>query len=177
MIGGGDWAADRIVPDAVMALSNGRPVPVRNPRAVRPWQHVLEPLSGYLALGSKLASGSLRDRAAFCDAWNFGPLPVANRTVAELVGRILEEWGSGDWQDESRADAPHEANHLTLSIDKAMSVLDWQPRWSFRQTVAETVKWYRSYYQPEGIEAARARTLEQIRAYAGTSFQEPNEGP
>ncbi len=165
VIGGGDWAIDRIVPDSIAALREGRAIAVRNPGAVRPWQHVLEPLSGYLTLASKLATGAPGERAAFCDAWNFGPLGLSNRTVADLVGHLIEQWGCGAWIDDSQPGAPHEAGLLALAIDKAMTNLRWRPRWSFRRAIAETVRWYRGYYEAEGDEFARSCTRAQIIAY------------
>jgi CDP-glucose 4,6-dehydratase len=173
VVGGGDWALDRIVPDAIRALVADQPIPVRNPRAVRPWQHVLEPLSGYLALASKLATGEPDTRARFCEAWNFGPLPQANRQVADLVKLVLEGWGRGSWIDRSDPGAPHESTLLALAIDKAASGLGWHPAWPFRRAVVETVRWYQAYYGPQGVAAVRARTIEQIRSYVeSTSCEE-----
>jgi len=165
VIGGGDWSADRIVPDAVTALQQGRAVLVRNPGAVRPWQHVLEPLSGYLTLAAKLARGTLPERADFCGAYNFGPLPVSNRTVADLAERLVAAWGSGSWVDGRQPNAPREAGLLALSIDKAVAHLEWRPRWSFAEAVGRSVQWYRAFYADGGAAAARACTHEQIRAY------------
>ena len=172
VIGGGDWSADRIVPDAVSALLQGRAILVRNPGAVRPWQHVLEPLSGYLTLATKLARGPLPERADFCGAYNFGPLPVSNRTVEDLVERIVAAWGSGSWIDGRQPNAPREAGLLALSIDKAVAHLEWRPRWSFAEAVARSVQWYRAFYAEGGAAAARACTQEQIRAYAGAMTSE-----
>lgn len=140
VIGGGDWAEDRIVPDIVRALARDEPVRVRNPIAVRPWQHVLEPLSGYLTLAERLYQS---DEAVLQSAFNFGPEPGDTRTVAELVDASLGQW-PGRRIDEVQTDAPHEAGLLSLTIDKAAGVLGWQPRWRFDQTVAATIHWYRS---------------------------------
>ena len=122
VIGGGDWASDRIVPDAMRALSKREAIRVRNPRATRPWQHVIEPLGGYL----KLAEALVRDPQDLCEAFNFGPTLASNRTVSELVATILDHW-PGVWLDQSDPDAPHEANLLNLQIDKAYHRLGWQP--------------------------------------------------
>lgn len=138
VIGGGDWAADRIVPDAMRACAAGAPLTLRNPRATRPWQHVLEPLSGYLQLAEALAA----DPAAHVEAWNFGPQLEANRPVAELVEALHHHW-PGQWNDHSDPQAPHEAGLLHLVIDKAVSRLGWHPRWDFATTVARTAGWYR----------------------------------
>jgi CDP-glucose 4,6-dehydratase len=144
VIGGGDWAADRIVPDCVRALAAGEPVVVRNPDALRPWQHVLEPLSGYLWL----AASMLRDARRYEGAWNFGPTEAGGaRTVRWLVDRFVDEWGSGSWT--TPADArrqPHEAHYLSLDSTKAREQLGWAPVWDPQTAVHETVSWYRDYY-------------------------------
>ena len=144
VIGGGDWARDRIVPDCIRSLSKGRPIPVRNRLATRPWQHVLEPLAGYLWLAASLAAvpGPRHDDASLESAFNFGPDSDSNRNVGELVGRVLQHW-PGEWADASDGAAPHEARFLHLSTDKAARVLRWRPVWAFDRTIAETVAWYR----------------------------------
>ena len=142
-IGGGDWAEDRIIPDAVRALSNGRTVPVRNPNAIRPWQHVLEPLSGYLMLGAKM----LQDKSPeLCSAWNFGPRCGEECTVSDLMDRFCNEWRGGKWEQVSAVDAPHEASVLRLSIDKAIHELHWVPRWDLGEAIKKTAAWYKKYY-------------------------------
>ena len=139
VIGGGDWAADRIVPDCVRALTAGEPVDVRNPAAVRPWQHVLEPLAGYLRLAGRM----LDDGAAFTGAWNFGPAPEDALTVQWVVERFLEEWGRGSWEAAGSATPqPHEAHLLTLDSSKAVGLLGWEPRWDAREAVRRTAAWY-----------------------------------
>jgi CDP-glucose 4,6-dehydratase len=147
VIGGGDWAADRIVPDAIRALSSGQPLRVRNPHAVRPWQHVIEPLSGYLALGAKLLS---RGAADYCEAFNFGPGQLSAVNVGTLADALVNAWGSGKWIDESDAKAVHEASLLRLSIDKAQAKLGWSPKWNFEQTIERTVGWYKSSIDAKG---------------------------
>jgi CDP-glucose 4,6-dehydratase len=146
VIGGGDWAEDRIVPDAIRALSAGKPIPVRNPDFTRPWQHVLDPLSGYLLLGAKLEQArekkSPEEIARYAQAFNFGPEPSANRRVHEVVEEILKHW-PGAWEQVAQEKHLKEAPLLSLAIDKAKSVLGWTPRWDFARTVAETVAWYR----------------------------------
>jgi len=148
VIGGGDWAEDRIVPDAMRALAVGDPIPLRNPGANRPWQHVLEPLGGYLRLAEALytiqtstAEPAAPEQNPFASAFNFGPALEANRSVRELVEAALQHW-PGTWRDESDPNAPHEAGRLHLQIDKAHHQLGWQPRWDFATTVARTVAWY-----------------------------------
>ena len=145
VIGGGDWADERIVPDAIRALMAGKPISVRNHMATRPWQHVLEPLGGYLLLAERLfAMGKAGSQ--FATAFNFGPHLEANRTVGELVEEALQHW-PGSWQDLSDPTAPHEAGRLHLQIDKAHHQLNWGPKWDFVTTVARTVSWYRTVHE------------------------------
>ena len=139
VIGGGDWSLDRIVPDAMRALGKGLAIPVRNKFSTRPWQHVLEPLGGYLALGAVLAK---RERfCEVCGGFNFGPDPKANRSVGQLIEEVLK-WREGKWIDRTEPGAVHEAGLLNLDIRKAKRVLGWSPRWNFEKTVEETVRWY-----------------------------------
>lgn len=145
VIGGGDWAEDRIVPDAMRALSAGEPISVRSPLSTRPWQHVLEPLGGYLLLAQRLASVVTSSKNPYAGPYNFGPYLESNRTVSDLVQATLRHW-PGDWHDLSDSSAPHEASRLHLQIDKAHHQLNWSPRWDFETTVARTVNWYRSVY-------------------------------
>ena len=143
VIGGGDWALDRIVPDCIRSLSGGETIPVRNKIATRPWQHVLEPLSGYLWLGACLANPSLSPFGSqLSGGVNFGPTLASNRTVAELVREILKHW-PGKWEDKSDPQAVHEAKLLNLATDKAYHFLNWSPVWSFAETIKHTVDWYR----------------------------------
>ena len=139
VIGGGDWALDRIVPDCIRALRSGQPIMVRNPVSTRPWQHVLEPLSGYLLLAAKIYSNP----EVFSGAWNFGPRGESIRTVQDLAKRIVSFWGSGDVQANIQTGAPHEARLLHLNCDKAYQVLGWHPRWNFDRAVDETACWYK----------------------------------
>lgn len=139
VIGGGDWADDRIVPDCIRAISSNRPLSLRNPDSVRPWQHVLEPLAGYL----NVAAALLEDPAAITGAWNFGPEASDMRTVRALAERVVSAWGSGSIEIEPDTGAPHETSVLYLNSDKARNVLGWQPRWTFERAVDETVRWYR----------------------------------
>jgi CDP-glucose 4,6-dehydratase len=164
VIGGGDWALDRIVPDCVRALRKGEAIPVRNKIATRPWQHVLEPLSGYLWLATSLANSTLNAQPSILNlgsAFNFGPNLTSNRTVAELVVEMLRHTG-GDWIDASDPSARHEASKLNLAIDKAFHLLGWEPVWNFAETIAKTAEWYLQ-------EAAGAHVAEftrgQITAY------------
>jgi CDP-glucose 4,6-dehydratase len=173
VIGGGDWAADRLVPDCIRALGRGEKIPVRNKNATRPWQHVLDPLSGYLTLGAALwqiidSKGSDRVRREnVCSAFNFGPSPESNRTVSNLVDEVLKHW-PGNWADRSDNNAPHEAGLLNLKIDKADRVLSWRPVWNFEEAVARTVSWYHEAngdFDPVSLTRAQ---LEQYHRDAAT---------
>jgi CDP-glucose 4,6-dehydratase len=162
VIGGGDWSEDRIVPDAIRALSRGEPIRVRNPGATRPWQHVLEPLGGYLSIAAALAQkpGDTRLDSAF----NIGPDHEANRPVRDLVEAALTHW-PGRWHDESVANGPHEAGLLHLDNAKIRSVIGWAPRWTFSEAVKRTVSWYRDVHSDSAPTCPRDRTLRDIRAY------------
>jgi CDP-glucose 4,6-dehydratase len=163
VVGGGDWAANRIVPDAVRALHSKKTLIVRSPDAIRPWQHVLEPLSGYLALGSALA----RDGGeGFANAWNFGPDTSQMFRVADLVDSLISAWGSGSWITNSSPNGRHEAMMLRLSIDKASLQLGWRPVWTFEETITRTVNWYSSYLAaPEDRAATYNLCMADISAY------------
>jgi CDP-glucose 4,6-dehydratase len=140
VIGGGDWALDRIVPDCVRALVAGEPVPVRNPDAIRPWQHVLEPVSAYLWLASRLFA----EGHAFEGPWNFGPLSGGNLRVCDVVDSVIAEWGAGEWVGpQPGAVHPHEARFLKLDCAKAVDVLGWRPVWDAAEAIRQTAKWYR----------------------------------
>ena len=163
VIGGGDWALDRIVPDCIRSLSRGTPIPVRNKVATRPWQHVLEPLSGYLWLGACLHNSQLSAHSSYLSsAFNFGPALASNRTVAELVQEILKHW-PGQWDDQSDPHALHEAKLLNLATDKAHHFLGWSPAWGFEETIAQTVNWYREA-NATSLDF-NALTMAQIGAY------------
>ncbi len=160
VIGGGDWTADGIVADMVRALGAGRPVPVRNPAAVRPWEHVLEPLSGYLTLAAALLGPNA---AAAARGWNFGPADTDAATVEQVVETFLAAWGSGSWTNVGRPDDPPEATLLRLSIDQTVGGLGWSPRWGFEETIRRTSTWYRRYLDDPG--SARQACLDDIDAY------------
>jgi CDP-glucose 4,6-dehydratase len=166
VIGGGDWARDRILPDCIRSLIQGEAIPVRNKLATRPWQHVLEPLSGYLWLGAVLASPGLvhgRPLNSLAGAFNFGPSIEGNRTVADLVVEVLKHWPGGAWFDMSDPNAVHEAVLLNLSTDKAFHLLNWKPVWSFERTIENTVIWYRN--SRDNTAAAERETTANIIGY------------
>lgn len=166
VIGGGDWAADRLVPDAVRALAAGLPVQVRNAASVRPWQHVAEALAGYLLLGVRLEGPDARD---FCGAWNFGPPPHECHPVGALVSQLVEAWGSGDSQEAPESEPRHEAGLLSLSIDKACLLLGWRPRWDLATALAHTVSWYRAFYADAHPDELRSLVWEQLEAYTAAA--------
>ena len=163
VIGGGDWSKDRIIPDIVHSLMSSQPVAVRNPNAVRPWQHVLEPLSGYLQTGILLDN----DANKYSGAYNFGPLPDDHLTVKELVQTAIACWNKGSlqedhtgWTDQSDANQPHEAGMLKLSVDKAMQVLNWQPKLKSAEAIEWTINWYK-----QKKEERFDYTVDQIKNY------------
>ena len=160
VVGGGDWARDRIMTDAVGALANGRPVHVRNPLAIRPWQHVLEPLSGYLALAAAMLK---RPDATWCSGWNFGPVSGSELSAGQLMDAFVKAWGSGTWVDQSAPGQPHEAGILRLSIEKAGWELGWHPRWTSLEMVERTARWYRQVLCEKAD--ARAACEADIEAY------------
>lgn len=162
VVGGGDWARDRIVPDAIGALSRGEAIPVRNPHGVRPWQHVIEPLSGYLRLGARLMGS---EAAVHCEPWNFGPRVEDARTVREVVETIIDAWGAGRWDDRYDPAAHHEAGLLRLSIEKVQTRLNWHPRWHFEETFRRTVEWYKPFCAGAGPDAMADLCRRQIHGY------------
>lgn len=161
VIGGGDWARDRIVPDAITALAKGEKVRVRNPCAVRPWQYVLEPLSGYLWLGALM----WQNFQSYSEAWNFGPSIESAKTVRQLVEELIRQWGSGEWLDVSNPEDFYEVPYLRLSSEKAHERLRWQPLYDFQRTIAATVNWYRAFYEGAGAEFLRDLCFFQIAEY------------
>lgn len=155
VIGGGDWAVDRIIPDCIRAIELGETVQLRNPDATRPWQHVLEPLSGYLLLGARLNE----DPRKWGGAWNFGPSTRDVRTVESVANTIVEHIGKGSVETLKRSTQAHEARLLQLNCDKAHQLLGWYPRWNAEKTLEVTALWYKRYL--EGHDAAEV-TRSQI---------------
>jgi CDP-glucose 4,6-dehydratase len=158
VIGGGDFSRDRLVPDWIAAIRMQRVMSVRNPDSVRPWQHVLEPLSGYLLLAEKLWD----DPKLYAQAWNFGPAPEDVRTVRSLVEKLNTYWGGGGRWDFDGSPALHEARLLTLNSVKARAVLGWKPRWTIEDALMAVVDWYKSY---EAGEPLRDVVMRQIASY------------
>lgn len=160
VIGGGDWTKHALIVDAFHALAAGRPVEIRSPKALRPWQHVLQCLSGYMTLASKLLTTNDRE---FCSGWNIGPLPGNELPVQEVVEHFIKCWGSGEYLDSSDPNQLPEANILRLCIDKAIWKLKWRPCWSTYDSLAKTVDWYQAYLQAPN--EMRAVSLSQIADY------------
>jgi len=160
VIGGGDWAKDRIIPDCIRALSEGEPIVVRNPHATRPWQHVLDPLSGYLLLAQRL----LEDPERFSGSWNFGPMGNGHIPVIDLANKFITAWGAGNIQTiQTETNAPHEAHLLRLCIDKAMNELSWKPFLGGGDAIDWTVGWYKAWHM--GDKDLRSLSLSQIRSF------------
>ena len=158
VIGGGDWAEDRLVPDILSAMSKGEPVCIRSPQAVRPWQHVLEPLSGYLSLAEKLYENG----DEFAEAWNFGPNDVDAKPVQWIVEQLSELWGEGATWKVDTGQHPHEAHYLKLDCSKAYNRLHWRPKWNLSQTLAKIIAWQRAYLKKKDM---RAKSIEQINEF------------
>lgn len=155
VIGGGDWATDRLIPDIMRAIMREERVRIRSPHAIRPWQHVLEPLSGYLLLAEKLYS----EQSRYAEAWNFGPNDADARPVQAIVERLTSQWGDGASWALDGDEHPHEATFLKLDCSKARNRLGWQPRWNLERALDEIVAWYKAAARQEDM---RAVTLKQI---------------
>ncbi|MDD4946163.1 MAG: CDP-glucose 4,6-dehydratase [Gallionella sp.] len=158
VIGGGDWAEDRLIPDILRAITAGRPVHIRSPHAIRPWQHVLEPLSGYLLLAERLFT----EGVAHAEGWNFGPNDEDAKPVQWIVERLTETWGDGASWVLDGGEHPHEAHYLKLDCSKARMRLAWQPRWRLEATLEKIVEWHRALQNGQDM---REVTLKQISAY------------
>ncbi len=158
VIGGGDWAEDRLIPDILRAFSSNQPVVIRNPKATRPWQHVLEPLSGYLVLAQNLWTGGSK----YAEGWNFGPKDEDARPVEWILNRMVETWGpDASWRLDSDPQ-PHEARYLKLDISKARSRLSWSPSWNLETALVRIVNWHRAWLAHENIHSV---CIDEISAY------------
>ncbi len=156
VIGGGDWAADRLIPDIMRAVNQQEKVQIRNPHATRPWQHVLEPLSGYLLLGQKLLEG----RKEFAEAWNFGPSEEENVSAGEIVQQVKRVWPKTDYEINQTPNQPHEAGMLRLDCSKARTIMQWKPVWDSNTAVEKTALWYRAFYESKEVSS-----LDDINSY------------
>lgn len=161
VIGGGDWSANRLIPDILTAIQDGRVVQIRYPDAIRPWQHVMEPLSGYLQLAERLCGD---DGQAYAEAWNFGPNDDDAQPVRWIVEQMLARWGSGGWAVDGQPQ-PHEATHLKLDCAKARARLGWRPRWTLADALEAIVDWQRAHLRQDDM---RAVTLAQIARFEGS---------
>lgn len=157
VIGGGDWALDRIIPDCIRAIEAGKPIEIRSPKAIRPWQHVLEPLSGYMLLAQKMWDEPIK----YCEGWNFGPNPDSIATVWDVAKKIINNYSSGELVDVSNPSDLHEAKLLILDISKAKFQLGWEPKLNISETVDLTVDWYNNYQRKDVYNLC----LEQINTF------------
>jgi len=158
VIGGGDWSEDRLIPDAIKAFEANEVLMIRNPMATRPWQHVLEPLSGYLVLAQALYEGG----AKFDGGWNFGPRDDDARSVQEVINLLIKNWGSAASWQQDKSEQPHEAHSLKLDCSKARQYLDWVPRWTLEQAIENITQWQQCYQQQSNMHEI---SLQQIAAY------------
>ncbi|WP_337099011.1 CDP-glucose 4,6-dehydratase [Paenibacillus sp. YIM B09110] len=158
VIGGGDWADDRLIPDCLRAIAAGEAITIRNPNAIRPWQHVLEPLSGYMQLAEKLVTEGSR----YCGAWNFGPNDESVRTVEWVVGQLNSRWGKNVNIQLEQQIQPHEAGLLKLDCSKSNTILGWEPKWRLEETIGQIVAWHKRYEQADDV---RDICLHQINEY------------
>jgi CDP-glucose 4,6-dehydratase len=163
VIGGGDWAQDRLIPDILRFIEAGKPVPIRSPHATRPWQHVLEPLSGYLALAERLYT----EGSAYAEGWNFGPADTDTKPVQWIVEQLTAQWGAGASWHLDQNPQPHEARYLKLDCSKARAELGWHPKWQLTDTLASIVVWHKA--QLDGADM-NAFTLNQINQYETTQI-------
>ena len=159
VIGGGDWSQDRLIPDAIRAFESGQALTIRNPLAIRPWQHVLEPLAGYLVLAQALYEKG----APFAEGWNFGPKDCDARTVQEVVDLLISEWGSKASWVQDTSEHPHEAHSLKLDITKANEGLDWTPKWNLETAIKKITQWQKAYQKKRDM---KEFSLAQIQSYS-----------
>lgn len=158
VIGGGDWSHDRLIPDAIKAFENNQSLKIRNPMATRPWQHVLEPLSGYLMLAQAL----YEQGEVYASAWNFGPLDDDNRAVQEVANLLISNWGKSAHWEKDGSEQPHEAHLLKLDCSKAHTQLGWNPKWSLEMAIQQIVQWQKAYQTKENMQAV---SLAQVNLY------------
>ena len=157
VIGGGDWANDRLIPDILRSFEKNEPVIIRNPKATRPWQHVLEPLSGYLVLAQKM----YRDQNKYAEGWNFGPNEQDVKSVDWILNKMIAKWPNSSWELDSSSN-PHEANFLQLDISKAESKLGWKPIWELSHTLEKIIDWHQAWINKEDMQTV---CLSEIKAY------------
>lgn len=158
VIGGGDWAEDRLIPDFIRAIANGEMVKIRSPYAIRPWQFVLEPLSGYLILCQKLYS----DGAKYAEGWNFGPDDMDAKNVEWIISKICEKWGNNTSYQVDSLPQPHEAYYLKLDYSKAKAMLNWNPLWSIDKTLESIVNWTKAYTNKQNMQEVCIRQMQEF---------------
>jgi CDP-glucose 4,6-dehydratase len=164
VIGGGDWAEDRLIPDMIRAISAGKSVYIRNPHSIRPWQHVLEPLSAYMLLAQKL----FEEGSEYAEGWNFGPNDKDAKPVQWIVERMTQTWGDGACWSLDGGNHPHEANYLKLDCSKANTRLMWQPRWTVADAIDKICDWHKAYLAKANMHAV---CIEQIKQFDTTQLQ------
>ena len=157
VIGGGDWQTDRLIPDCISSLEKNEPVIIRNPLAIRPWQHVLEPLSGYILLAKKMFDNP----GQYCEAWNFGPEEGSMKPVGEITELVIQSWGKGLWRERAEKNAPYETDLLKLDISKAKTLLKWKPVWKIEKALRKMIDWYKNYKEKDMYQFCE----DQIKSY------------
>ena len=167
VIGGGDWALDRLVPDILRAFEKNQPVVIRSPDAIRPWQHVLEPLSGYL----KLAQALYQDPRSYAEGWNFGPNEDDAKPVSWILDQMVGSWPGSSWKLDQSAENPHEANYLKLDISKAKSKLHWRPIWSLSETLSQIVSWHKNWISGKDMQKT---SIDEISKYMQSMYKISN---
>ena len=167
VIGGGDWALDRLVPDILRAFEKNQPVIIRSPDAIRPWQHVLEPLSGYL----KLAQALYQDPRSYAEGWNFGPNEDEAKPVSWILDQMVGYWPGSSWKLDQFAENPHEANYLKLDISKAKSNLHWRPVWSLSETLSHIVSWHKNWVSGKDMQKT---SIDEISKYMQSMYKISN---
>jgi len=165
VIGGGDWAEDRLIPDIMRAITQNKPVNIRNPHAIRPWQHVLEPLSGYLLLAQKL----YEEGAGYAEGWNFGPNDEDAKPVQWIVDKLTKTWGEGASWVLDGGDHPHEAHYLKLDCSKAKARLDWHPHWNLPTTLDNIIRWNKQWIAGENMQKASLQQIADYQAHKARS--------
>jgi len=170
VIGGGDWSKDRLLPDILKDFANNTPVTIRSPNAVRPWQHVLDPVSGYLMLAERLCGA---DGAEFANAWNFGPSDAGCQSVQWIVQKMQSLWGEGASFAIDDSPQAHEATYLKLDCSRAKELLQWQPVWMLEQALVSIVQWYRAFARGDAMREVSLNTLSQFQTDAGEALATP----
>ena len=158
VIGGGDWATDRLIPDILNAISLGKKVKIRSPYAIRPWQHVLEPLSGYITLAEKLYT----EGPKFAESWNFGPVDEDAKPVEWIVQKLCTKWGNNASYEIDKSPQPHEANYLKLDCSKAKTLLGWNQTWDIETTLKKIIDWNKSYLRNDDMKQVCVSQIEEF---------------